>query len=204
MSKSIDAWPTSVSRGAIIIGLVGALWNGVNALDAQPKSQAEGGAQGPGAKFDSPRLTRLAQELASTADKQGALDRFWGEMRGKTPLVEPMAGNDREMLVTFIWHANKNTRRVGTLGTNPSPDCAEQELRRFLATDLWYKTERIPSDARFGYALGENGQGYKPDPLARFPISQTGSKKSYRIVLMTRAGSLASWRPIPSYPFDST
>ena len=165
MSKLIAAWPSSVSRGAIIIGLVGALWNGVNALDAQPKSQTDVGAQGPGAKFDSPRLTRLARELASTADKQDALDRFWQGMRGKTPLVEPIAGNDREMLVTFIWHGNKNTRRVGTLGTNPSPDSAEQELRRFLDTDLWYKTERMPSDARFGYALGENGQGYKPDPL---------------------------------------
>ena len=69
------------------------------------------------------------------------------------------------MLVTFIWHGSKNTRRVGTLGTNPSPDPAEQELRRFLDTDLWYKTEKMPSDARFGYALSEDDQSYKPDPL---------------------------------------
>jgi enterochelin esterase family protein len=169
MRKIIRFWLPSAIGWAISIGFAGDFSSGAKVLGDQPASP---GVQEPIPKFDSPRLSRLAQDLANAGGKHDALDKFWKEMQGKTPLAERSAANEREMVVTFIWHGNKNTRRVGTLGTNPSPDPNEQELRRFLHTDLWYKTERMPSDARFGYALSENDQGYKPDPLN--PITFAG------------------------------
>jgi enterochelin esterase-like enzyme len=96
---------------------------------------------------------------------RGRPDRLWTELQRRTPLLESIPGNDHELLVTFFWHGNQGTRHVSLLGDNPSPDSSGQEFKRFGKTDLWYKTEKMPSDARFGYAISENGKGYKPDPL---------------------------------------
>jgi enterochelin esterase family protein len=38
-------------------------------------------------------------------------------------------------------------------------------MMRLGNTNLWFKTERIPRDARFGYLINENDTGYGPDPL---------------------------------------
>jgi enterochelin esterase family protein len=38
-------------------------------------------------------------------------------------------------------------------------------MTRLANTDLWFKTERIPKDARFGYLINENDTGYRRDPL---------------------------------------
>jgi len=142
-----------------------ALSHGRIVFETYAASQRTDATDGALPKFDSPRLSDLAREMAKVGDKKGLLDKLLEEVRGKTPLVERIPGQDHERLVTFLWHGNKNTRRVGTIGTNPNPDPAEQELKRFLDTDLWYKTERMPSNARFGYLLGENGQSYNSDPF---------------------------------------
>jgi hypothetical protein len=78
-------------------------------------------AQAPDATDESPRLRRLEKELEGGGG-QGVLDVFWKEMQGKTPIVEAIHGNDREMRVTFVWRANKETQSLGMLGSNPFPD----------------------------------------------------------------------------------
>jgi hypothetical protein len=50
-------------------------------------------AQGQEPRLDSPRLAALWQELK--AGDAAALDRFWQEIRGKAPLVEPIPGTNR-------------------------------------------------------------------------------------------------------------
>src|SRR5262245_262749 len=52
-------------------------------------------AQAPEADDESPRLSRLEKELEDGGG-QTVLDTFWKEMQGKTPIVEPIPGNDRE------------------------------------------------------------------------------------------------------------
>ena len=137
---------------------------GAPALSREPRDP-RGGAAEPPAEFESPRLDRLARECRDRGNRADALASFWQEVRGRAPLVEPAPGTTNEVLVTFPWQGTPQTRRVGPLGTKPSPDPSENEFKRFLDTDLWYKTERLPADARFGYAIAENGGPYKPDPL---------------------------------------
>src|SRR5262245_30608133 len=74
-----------------------------------------GGAQ-PEPPPESPRLAALAREPPDGGP--GALERFWGEVKGKLPLVEPAPGGGAP-LVTFLWRGGKDTRRVDLVGGMP-------------------------------------------------------------------------------------
>ena len=103
----------------------------------------------------SPRLQAL-QEQVKSGDRS-SLDKFWKEIgeRG-APIIEPVAENNRDMLVTMIWRAGEETRNVFVfrLGDVSKP------MTRLLDTDLWYKTFRLQNDARFTYQFAAN----LPDP----------------------------------------
>jgi enterochelin esterase family protein len=91
------------------------------------------------------------------------MDEFWRQAQGKTPLIEPIPDDDRIRFITWIWRGNANTKRVGIFGDVPIS--GRGGLERFRDTDLWFRTEKVPKDARFGYALSENGGSYGRDPL---------------------------------------
>ncbi len=95
---------------------------------------------------DSPRIAALA--AAVKAGDSAATARFWHEMDGRAPLVEPIAGDAKHVRVTFLWRGNERTKRVFLIGGVPGGD---ETLDRLDGTDLWYLTERIPVEARFGY-----------------------------------------------------
>ena len=109
--------------------------------------------------LDSPRLAALAKDIR--AGKQDALTAFWEEMKGKAPLIEPVSGNDKMMWVSFIWRGDAATRRMGMVGGLPGGDFPIKPLARLGATDLWYRTEQLPVDARFLYMFMHNY--VKPD-----------------------------------------
>jgi enterochelin esterase-like enzyme len=103
----------------------------------------------------SPRLAALQDRLK--AGDRDALDNFWKEIKERgAPIVEPAAGNDREVLVTMLWRAKEETRSVFVfrLGDVNKP------MARLLDTDLWYKTFRLQKGARFIYQFATN----LPDP----------------------------------------
>jgi enterochelin esterase-like enzyme len=103
----------------------------------------------------SPRLAALQDRLKS--GERGALDSFWKEISERgTPMIEPAAGSEREMLVTMLWRAREETRNVFVfrLGDVSKP------MARLLDTDLWYKTFRLQKGARFTYQFAAN----LPDP----------------------------------------
>jgi enterochelin esterase family protein len=124
----------------------------------------------------SPRLTALAQELR--AGNRGALDAFWAEMKGHVPLVEPVPGQDHQRLVTFVWRGDEKTERVVLVGGRPGgEDGLMKWLVRLPETDLWYRTEKHPTDARFGYSFVVNLPRVLPETaeeanrvLDRFPF----------------------------------
>lgn len=111
-------------------------------------------------EFDSPRIAALAKELA--AGNQPAVAKFWEEMRGKAPLVEPVAGDKNSSWVTFVWRGDNQTRRVDALGGPPTGDFGAK-MERLANTDLWFRTDRVPNDARFIYKFRVNA----PDKVAR-------------------------------------
>ena len=121
--------------------------------------------------FDSPRLAALAKEL--TPDHSAALDKFWKELHGHAPIVEPVPDDPHTSHVTFVWRGDGNVRKVGLLGGPPTAEFGSP-LRRLKDTELWYRTDRIPNDARFVYRfllgvpdrLGEDPQ--REAKLAKF------------------------------------
>jgi enterochelin esterase family protein len=104
----------------------------------------------PEGAIDSPRLVALAKELKG--GNRAALAKFWDDLRDKGPLVEPIGGATRKSRVTFVWRGNDQTRRVFLAGGLPTVD-GDKWLTRLADTDLWYRTERIPNDARFTYSF---------------------------------------------------
>src|SRR5262245_53798406 len=106
------------------------------------------------AQFVSPRLAALANELK--AGNRTALDVFWQELKDKAPLVEAIAGDEKNLWVSFIWRGDKDTWRVEMSGGLPSSVDGLKPLTRLLDTDLWYLTESYPNDSRFSYAFYVN------------------------------------------------
>jgi enterochelin esterase family protein len=103
----------------------------------------------------SPRLAALKDRLKS--GDRNALDSFWKEMNERgTPMIEPVAGSDRDVLVTMLWRAKEETKNVFVfrLGEVNKP------MARLLDTDLWYKTFQLQKGARFIYQFATN----LPDP----------------------------------------
>jgi enterochelin esterase-like enzyme len=115
-------------------------------------------------KYDSPLLQHLSEALA--AGDSGALKNFWAAISGKEPLIEPIDGQQDFRWITFLWRGDSTTRDVSVgLGDIPTPDPSKWRFRRLGNTDVWFKTDRVPRDARFGYLLQVNGGPLQPDPL---------------------------------------
>jgi enterochelin esterase family protein len=51
------------------------------------------------------------------------------------------------------------------LGDIPTTDVTKWKFQRLGDTDLWFKTDRVPRDTRFGYLLRVNGGSLQFDPL---------------------------------------
>ena len=101
----------------------------------------------------SERIRQLRDRLA--ADGGGAVDRFLAELHGSAPLVEAIASDPNRRLVTFVYRGDAGVRGVRMAGGpyQSSP----KELTRLERSDLWYRTETIPADARFVYFFTVTG-----------------------------------------------
>ncbi len=108
---------------------------------------------------ESPRIAALHKE--SKAGNRTVLESFWREMKGKAPLMEPITGDDGHLRVTFIWRTDEGTRSVSLWGGLPSAELTKR-LARLTETDLWYRTERVPKDARFAYTFIVNEPAEPP------------------------------------------
>jgi enterochelin esterase-like enzyme len=115
--------------------------------------QAEGG------RFESPRLSLLKKELKH--GNRSALEQFWAETKGNAPLVEKFANDQDLLLVTFLWRGGSEISSVLLQGGPPVQ--SQKWLTRMADTDLWFRTDPIPQDARFTY-------GYEVRTIQNIPI----------------------------------
>jgi enterochelin esterase-like enzyme len=113
--------------------------------------------------IQSPRLATLEQQLA--AGDQGALAAFWREITAAgTPLVEPIAGDERHVLVTFLWRAARPLDNVVVVGGLAGRGF--DRMAQMPDTDLWFKTYRARADIQTVYHLTPNDTllPYDQDP----------------------------------------
>jgi len=157
--------------------------------------------------LDSPRLAALAKELKG--GNESALTKFWDELQGKGPLIEPVHNDEKSVWITFIWRGNNNTRRVNVQGGPSSGDFADW-MNRLANTDLWYRTVQIPKDSRFPYFFQVNRPLRFPphaeklpplappqtDPLNPRQTSSSGGS----IVEMPDAPPQPWLKPVPGIP----
>jgi len=124
------------------------------AAQSASTSDVKTNAQTTEEKFDSPRLGVLAKEIKT--GNRAALEAFWQELKDKAPLVEPVVGDEKRLWVTYVWRGDSEAKRVDMFGGLPTSDYFAKPLARLLDTDLWYRTERLPNDARFTYTFAIN------------------------------------------------
>jgi enterochelin esterase-like enzyme len=116
---------------------------------------SQGGLRQSASQPFSPRLASLQKELA--AGNREALDRFWQQVtHDGTPIVEPIEGDAQNVMLTFLWRAKEETRNVLVLSGPARGDMSRDQMSRLSDSDVWYKTYRVPRDARFTYQLSPN------------------------------------------------
>ena len=103
----------------------------------------------------SPRIAALRKELED--GNRSALEQFWQQITTQgAPIIEPIQTDDKNLSVTFLWRAKEETRNVLVFAGLGGGTIAKNLMSRLMDTDLWYKTYRVPRDARFTYALSPN------------------------------------------------
>ena len=112
----------------------------------------------------SPRLEAWRLRLRDGSMTSAA---FWAEVRREqAPLVEPLPGDARSSLVTFLWQGDAHLRNVAVVASFSSLEYARRwpvptlMLRRLDTTDIWHATVKLPARSRFTYRFSPN------DPVA--------------------------------------
>lgn len=106
------------------------------------------------------RTSRLIKQLKEEGHST-ALENFWKNVEQQgTPLFEPIDGNESEMLVTFIWRAQKEHKNVVVASYGiASFDPFKNRMIHIPNTDVWYKSWVLPRNARTIYCISPD------DPL---------------------------------------
>jgi enterochelin esterase family protein len=122
--------------------------------------------------FPTKRIQSLRNQIAAG---QANTDSFWKQVAAEgTPLTEPSGSDGKYQLVTFLWRNIHDTRNVLVIGSFQgvgSP--ADYSMHRIANSDVWYLTLKLPSSARFSYALSPN------DPLT-FDGPRAGQRAATR------------------------
>jgi enterochelin esterase-like enzyme len=139
-------------------------------------------------RFASTRIRALWRAVR-TRD-QDAIEKFWKDLDGKSPIVEPYPGDPKDVLVTFVYRSK--APYVGLFGGD---GFREKPLVRLGDSDLWTLSMRVPVDSRLDYAFiaadsppdahRPYNAGFAPDP--RFSKKQLDPNNKAKRFDMSRA-----------------
>ena len=106
--------------------------------------------------YESLRIKTLRAAL--DLHDQNSVTDFWKEMRTKGgPLIEPLQGDKINMLVTFLFEGNDDTKNVQIIWVPYSPLWPDgYAMIKLAGTDVWYKTLKVDGRERFVYQLAVN------------------------------------------------
>jgi enterochelin esterase-like enzyme len=151
-----------ICRMAVCLGLCMIIASSTQA-QTSPQSRKTGQANTSELTAPTPKAaiesTRLRSLESKTQNRDAeAVDQFWKEIEKEgTPYLEQIAGNEHEVLATFLWRAKSDTRGV-LLAYLPFatvwPD--KYRMTRLADTDIWYVTLHLKRDIRFRYQLSPN------------------------------------------------
>lgn len=155
-------------------------------------------------------LQRLQREVL--AGDLSRVSTFWDEVKGKVPLIEPIPGDDQNVLVTYLWRGGDQTRSVFLAGGVPDNGAKEKPLRRLLSTDVWYRSERTPLNARFSYRFRLDAPPGQPVnyqeivnrevnfPVRADPLNPNSHPLDGSMVILSKATKLVWSTPVPGTP----
>lgn len=105
-------------------------------------------------KVVSPRLKRVVNDVVT--NREDSLSQFWNEVETQgTPLIEAVPGSDAECYVTFLYRSSSGVDNV-VVFFGPTNFYLDGRMTLLDNTDIWYKTYRLQSNARFMYQLSVN------------------------------------------------
>lgn len=123
----------------------------------------------------SPRIASLKRAVA--LKDAGAVKDFLRDVESAGGvLVEPLPESPEKRRVTFVWQGHGRERRVAIRGGR-SGTKEVRDLVQLGDTEIWYRTERLPSDARFTYEFVVGKAivvpAYGEEPAETFVVSYT-------------------------------
>jgi enterochelin esterase-like enzyme len=142
-----------------------------------------------------PRIAALKLRL-ETSDRR-ALDDFWQEAaRTGMPLIEPAKDSAHNVITTFVWRGDANTRNVGLLAPLlKRPGLPDLPLDRLLDTDLWFGSWEMRDDLRLTYRFLPNvkpGDKYLQQDARVDPLNPHNIEVSYDQGATTTEFSIAA------------
>ena len=112
--------------------------------------------------YASPRINAL--KAAVETREPGSVDSFWKEVEKQgAPIIEPLPGDDKNLLVTFLWKGTPDTHNVFVARlpyAGGAPD--DYFMDRLGDTNVWYKTVATDRKTRFEYSLAPNVPRIRP------------------------------------------
>ena len=172
-----------------------------------PASAQQGSEQQP---IRSPGVVALEKQLKP--GDSAVLDNFWSEVKQQgTPLVEPISGDDKHVLVTFLWRGETETKNVGLFcylfgGAGEAPE--NNLLVNLPGTNVWFKTYAVHKGGRFTYYFSPNDSllpydqrkdkdwdTLQPDPLNphHFVTHYEQGDKVSSVVELPGAAAVPAW-----------
>lgn len=114
--------------------------------------------------IESPTLRAL---VCQARDDQDAVDEFWAKLeRTGPPLVEPLADNFTERLVTFLWRDDGTSQGVAVIARYSVIDIEPGRMDRLAGANLWYRSYRnaTSSAGRVMCRFQQTAAGAAPQP----------------------------------------
>ena len=146
-------------------------------------------------------LKLMAVQAALESGDTAALTSFWqNAAEHGTPLVEPIAGDDKNFLVSFVCRKPDDVKIIALAGQLSGQGHLQQPLALLPGSDVWYRTLQFPASLRGEYRIAYDGVEL-PDPLNPqqqvFPAGEdsfvAGDKDFYISLLTLPAAPPQPW-----------